>query len=128
MNFGEAIASGFQNYVNFSSRASRSEYWYWVLFTVVVNIGTAVVDAVVFPTRDIAPINTLAMLAVLVPSFAVAVRRLHDIDRTGWWVLIAFTVIGACLLLYWNCLKGTDGDNRFGPDPLAGHPSLLPAS
>jgi uncharacterized membrane protein YhaH (DUF805 family) len=51
-----------------------------------------------------------------------AIRRLHDIDRTGWWVLLALTLIGAILLIVWACFKGTDGPNRFGPDPLAGAP------
>ena len=52
------------------------------------------------------------------PSIAVSVRRLHDIDRTGWWMLIAFTGVGLILLLIWDCIKGTRGANRFGPDPL----------
>ena len=61
-----------------------------------------------------------ANLALLLPSWAVSIRRLHDINRTGYWVLIAFTVIGILLLIYWACLKGTDGDNDYGPDPLRG--------
>ncbi len=120
MNFGEAIASGFQNYANFNGRAARSTYWYWVLFTFIVNIATATIDAFAFPGSQIAPVNAVSMLALLVPSFAVAARRLHDIDRTGWWLLITFTFIGAFLLVYWNCLKGTDGPNQYGSDPLAG--------
>ena len=58
-------------------------------------------------------------LALLLPSIGMSVRRLHDIDRTGWWVLLAFTGVGAILLIVWACFKGTDGPNRFGPDPLA---------
>jgi uncharacterized membrane protein YhaH (DUF805 family) len=48
------------------------------------------------------------------------VRRLHDLDRTGWWLLIVFTIIGVIVLLIWDCIKGTNGPNRYGPDPLAG--------
>jgi uncharacterized membrane protein YhaH (DUF805 family) len=57
--------------------------------------------------------------ALLVPAIAISVRRLHDIDRTGWWVLIGATIIGHILLLVWFCTKGTAGRNRFGPSPLA---------
>jgi uncharacterized membrane protein YhaH (DUF805 family) len=118
MTFFEAINSGFRNYVNFSSRAARSEYWYWVLFNLILGVVTAIIDSVVFGYTSVSPINTIASLATLLPSIAVGVRRLHDIDRTGWWLLIAFTIIGCVLLIVWACFKGTSGPNRFGPDPL----------
>jgi uncharacterized membrane protein YhaH (DUF805 family) len=118
MNFGEAIASGFRNYVNFSGRAARSEYWYWALFLFIVGTATLLIDLAIFPTVETGPVNTVVSIALLLPNLAVSVRRLHDIDRTGWWILIAFTVIGIILLLVWACVKGTDGPNRFGPDPL----------
>ena len=57
-------------------------------------------------------------LALLLPGIAVSARRLHDLDRTAWWLLIAFTGIGLILLLVWDCMKGTTGPNRFGADPL----------
>jgi uncharacterized membrane protein YhaH (DUF805 family) len=65
------------------------------------------------------PINALVNLALILPSIAVGVRRLHDIDRTGWWLLLLFTIIGIILLIVWYCTKGTTGSNRYGPDPLA---------
>ena len=77
MNFGEAIASGFQNYVTFSGRASRSEYWYWVLFTVLGGIATAIIDRSLFDTSTISPLNAIFNLICFLPSFAVAFRRLH---------------------------------------------------
>jgi uncharacterized membrane protein YhaH (DUF805 family) len=110
MNFPEAVASGFRNYVNFDGRASRSEYWYWNLFDVLV-IG------VVF----LAPIHLFQglirtwLLVAFLPSLTVCVRRLHDTDRTGWWCLISFIPIIQLVLIYWACLKGTNGPNRFGP-------------
>ena len=55
---------------------------------------------------------------LLLPGLAVSARRFHDIDRTFWWVLLTFTVVGVVLLLYWACVRGTVGPNRFGPDPL----------
>ena len=118
MNFGEAIASGFSNYVNFSSRAARSEYWYWVLFNVLAQVVTEIIDNAVI---GMSVTTAIFSLAVLLPGIAVAARRLHDVDRTGWWLLLAFVpVIGLIVLVIWFCTKGTDGSNRFGPDPLAG--------
>jgi uncharacterized membrane protein YhaH (DUF805 family) len=59
-------------------------------------------------------------LALLLPGIAVSARRLHDLDRTAWWLLIAFTGVGVILLIIWDCMKGTTGSNRFGADPLGG--------
>ena len=99
MNFIEAIISGFQNYVNFSGRAIRSEYWFWTLFAILVSIVTSALDYLIFPHMDLSPINSLASLALFLPGLAVSIRRLHDLDRTGWWILILLTVIGVILLL-----------------------------
>jgi uncharacterized membrane protein YhaH (DUF805 family) len=126
MDFSEAIKSGFHNYVNFSGRAARSEYWYWQLFFCLVGIASALIDLALFPQVAISPINTIVELALLLPTVAVSVRRLHDVDFTGWWLLLAFTGFGAFVLLGWFCLRGrrdraTDGGpNRFGADPLGG--------
>lgn len=122
MNFGEAIAAGFRNYVTFSGRAVRSEYWFWVLFTVILGIVTGILDRAIFPDSEsgAGPINMVASIIILLPSLAVGVRRLHDIDRTGWWYLIVFTFIGIFVLIYWACQPGTPGPNRFGPDRLQG--------
>ncbi len=77
---------------------------------------------VAFSNAAVSPLNSLVSLALFLPGLAVSVRRLHDLDRTGWWLLLVFTVIGVILLLVWDCMKGTPGPNRFGPDPLAGQP------
>ncbi len=119
MNFVQAIKSGFSNYVAFSGRAVRPEYWYWVLF---VLIGTAVgmlLDIAIFGYQlGASPIKTLFELVTFLPSLAVAARRLHDTDRTAWWLLLLLTIIGAIALLVWYCEKGTPGPNRFGPAPV----------
>jgi uncharacterized membrane protein YhaH (DUF805 family) len=124
MNFFEAISSGFRNYVGFSGRAIRSEYWYWVLFTLLLGIVTAVLDLVIFSAATasgFSPLNVIASLATLLPSLAVGIRRLHDRDQTGWWILLALIpVIGWIILIIWYCLRGTVGPNSFGPDPLQG--------
>jgi len=128
MGFGQAIKSGFSNYVNFAGRAIRSEYWYWVLFTALAVIATEALDSVIF-SSDIpsaSPLNSIFNLVTFLPSLALCIRRLHDIDRTGWWVLIAFTIIGAFVLIYWACKKGTTGPNRFGPDRLSANGQITP--
>jgi len=118
MNFGEAISSCFRNYANFSGRAVRSEYWYWYLFVAIVLIVFGAIDEWLHPgPLNIGPfsyVNIAVVLALILPSLAVSVRRLHDIDRTGWWVLIGATVIGTLVLIYWACRPGTSGSNRFG--------------
>jgi len=119
MGFGRAISAGFSKYVNFTDRSCRSEFWYWTLFTVIVaavgNIGYAMLHTHV--------LGVLLGLPFFIPSWAMQVRRLHDTDRSGWWLLIALIpLIGAIILLVWLATKGTDGRNRFGSDPLAANP------
>jgi uncharacterized membrane protein YhaH (DUF805 family) len=122
MSFIEAISSGFRNYVNFSGRALRSEYWYWALFVTIVLIPLGVVDEILYPGEQMGPFswaNGIIVIALILPSIAVFVRRLHDIDRKGWWYFITFTGIGTFVLLYWACVHGTPGPNRFGPEPMS---------
>jgi YidC/Oxa1 family membrane protein insertase len=125
MDFWEAVASGFTNYVTFSGRAIRSEFWYWILFAVLGASATSVIDGVMFPqavwpptSSFISPLNSIFHLLTFLPSVAVGVRRLHDIGRSGWWQLIALTIIGVFVLIYWFCKRGIPGDGGFGPDPL----------
>src|SRR5215467_8785564 len=123
MGITEAISSGFRNYVGFWGRAARSEYWYWALFIVLLSIVAFLIDMTVFGfnTTGVNPISAIVALATLLPNLAVSIRRLHDIDRTGWWVLLAFIpLIGYIVLLVWACMRGTVGANRFGSDPLEG--------
>jgi uncharacterized membrane protein YhaH (DUF805 family) len=122
MNFGEAVVSGLRNYFKFSGRASRSEFWFFVLFCILVPIVGSVGDLFFFSTlarEGLGPIYAISNLALFVPGLAVSARRLHDIDRTGWWFLITLTIIGNIWLLVWWCGKGQAGPNRFGLDPLA---------
>ena len=120
MNFTQAISSGFNNYVNFTGRAARSEFWYWTLFAILASIAGELIDLALFSSSStFTPVQTLVNLALFLPGLAVSVRRLHDLDRTGWWLLLIFTVIGMIVLLVWDCMRGTVGPNRFGPDPLA---------
>ena len=120
MTFSEAISSGFRNYVGFSGRASRSEFWYWILFTFLVGIVTQIIDLGVW-SSDVTPFSWIWSLVTLLPSLAMGVRRLHDTDRSGWWWLLSFIpLIGIIVLIVFWCFEGTRGPNRFGPDPLGG--------
>jgi uncharacterized membrane protein YhaH (DUF805 family) len=122
MNFVQAIKSGFSHYVTFSGRACRSEYWFWVLFAIIGALVALMLDVAIFGFHGgVSPFNGIFNLATFLPGLAVAARRLHDIDRTAWWLLILLTGIGAILLVIWYCFKGTSGPNRFGPDPLPSH-------
>ncbi len=123
MNFIEAVKSGFHNYVNFSGRAVRSEYWYWTLFATVVAVVFGLIDEWLYPGDQMGAfsvVDILVSLALILPGIAVSIRRLHDIDRTGWWLLLGLTIIGGFVLLYWACVRGTAGPNRFGPEPTPG--------
>ena len=120
MNFSQAIVSGFKNYVTFTGRAARSEYWYWVLFVLIGGAVTGILDYAMFSESEVSPLNAIFNLVLFLPSLAIGIRRLHDQDRSGWWTLIAFTIIGLVVLLAWACTKGTTGPNRFGADPLGG--------
>jgi uncharacterized membrane protein YhaH (DUF805 family) len=114
MNFAQAINSGFSKYAKFDGRACRSEYWYWAIFSVVVSLVGSFIDA----KLDTNIVSLILGLGLLLPNIAINSRRLHDIDRTGWWQLLVFTIIGTLLLLYWDLVRGTPGPNRFGADPL----------
>lgn len=113
MGFGEAIKSGFSNYVTFNGRATRSEYWFWVLFVILAEIVTSIADY----GLGLQVITPLFGLAVFLPGLAVSIRRLHDLDRIGWWIFLFFVpLIGVIVLIIWFCSRGTVGPNRYGPD------------
>ena len=127
MNFLEAVKAGYRNYVRFQGRSSRSEYWWWALYQLVVNVviglifggGTAETGAgsVSFVYQGGIVANLWA-LAHLLPGLSVGVRRLYDINRSGWWLLIGLIpFLGALVLFIFYLLDGTPGPNTYGPDP-----------
>lgn len=130
MNFQTAIQSCFRNYAGFSGRAPRSEYWYFCLFVGLMGIICSILDMALFhPSHSTGPIGAIFTIATLLPSIAVTVRRLHDVDRGGWWfLLILIPLVGAVIILIWSCTKGTTGPNRFGPDPLVDYIDVQPAN
>jgi uncharacterized membrane protein YhaH (DUF805 family) len=119
MNFPQAVATCFKKYAVFSGRASRSEYWYWMLFYALGKIATSILDAVVFSMTNTQVFSIIFGLIVFLPALGVTIRRLHDVDRSGWWIFISLTGIGMIYpLLVWECRKGTTGPNHFGDDPF----------
>jgi uncharacterized membrane protein YhaH (DUF805 family) len=114
MDFKTAIKTCFSKYVDWNGRALRSEYWYFYLFIILGVIVTMILDAV----TGLFVFTALFYLAVLLPLLFVSVRRLHDVGRNGWWMLISLIPIAGLVLLYWFIIEGDKGDNAFGPHPL----------
>jgi uncharacterized membrane protein YhaH (DUF805 family) len=110
-----------KKYVDFSGRARRKEYWMFVWFNILISIVLAAVEyatGLASAETGIGPLSGLYSLAVLLPSIAVAVRRLHDTSRSGWWLLLGFIpLIGALVLLVFMVQNGTPGSNEHGPNP-----------
>ncbi len=119
MSFAESIRSCLSQYVGFSGRARRSEYWWFVLFNLLVSVVAGILDAI-FGTdfgRGAGVIGAIASLALVLPSLAVAVRRLHDISRSGWWILIGLIPIIGWIILIVFYVQDSHPDNDYGPNP-----------
>ena len=114
MSFTEAVRSGFDNYVNFDGRASRPMYWWWFLFALLASVVGNILDAAV----GVQIFSILIGLALFLPGLSVAIRRLHDTDRSGWWILIGLIpIIGLIVLIVFFVQKSDLGDNQYGPPP-----------
>lgn len=123
MNFGEAIKSFWTNYATFKGRASRSEFWFAILFIVLVRIGLNFIDMTMMGSRYNADndgyLGGLFALATFIPLLAISWRRLHDIDKSGgFWFFYFIPIVGWIFLLVWFCTKGKPEANRFG-EPVA---------
>ena len=115
-----------RKYAEFSGRARRMEFWMFTLINILISIGLSIIDAIIGTTYGAGSgiLSTIYGLAVLIPSLAVGVRRLHDTGRTGWWLLIGLVpCIGFIVLIVFFATEGQRGDNQYGPDPKAGYPA-----
>lgn len=113
------------DFANFSGRARRREYWLFTLATFIISALLKVLGLLVATTESAVLIGIVSFVSIvfsvgiLIPSLAVSVRRLHDIGRSGLWLLICLTGIGAIVIFIFSLLAGTVGDNQYGPDPKA---------
>jgi uncharacterized membrane protein YhaH (DUF805 family) len=129
MNFLEATKNYFIKWKDFNTRISRSEFWWGYLGSFIAAILVGIIVAVVYISVALSvnfPIEERGLDIAAAPfqiffyiaGLSLTVRRLHDLNKSGWWFLIVFTIVGVFVIIYWQCLKGDEGDNRFGPDPL----------
>jgi len=119
MTFKNAIRTCLrEKYFTLDGRASRSEYWFFWLFYFIATIAFGILDQNLFPAAALGPLSVFFALGTFIPLFTAGIRRLHDRDLSGWWMLIVLVpVIGSLCLLVIYVLPGTDGPNRFGPNP-----------
>lgn len=116
-----------KQYAVFNGRARRAEYWYFVLFNLIISIVLGIVDGMM-GSSGVGVLGGLYTLAVLIPSLAVSVRRLHDTNRSGWWLLLLLIpLIGALVILLFTVQDGTPGENNYGADPKARDALEVPA-
>lgn len=110
-----------RQYADFSGRARRKEYWMFTLINVIASLILGVIDgftSLMVGDGAVGVLGLIYSLAVLIPSLAVSVRRLHDSGRSGWWLLIALVpLLGAIVLIVFACLDSEEGDNQYGPNP-----------
>lgn len=111
----------FENYANFSGRARRSEYWYYTLASVIISIILSTLDnfaGLTFGLADSGILSSIYSLLVFLPGLGVMVRRLHDVGKSGWFILVVLIPLaGVIWLLIVLCTEGNSGVNAYGPDP-----------
>ena len=102
-----------KNYAKFDGRSHRTEYWMFFLFNFLAMFALGFIEGFLglFSNSDQSVLSSVYLLAVLIPGIAVGVRRMHDTNHSGWWIIIPI------VNLVFACSKGTEGDNQFGPDP-----------
>lgn len=122
--FGQAVKSCLNQYCGFKGRASRAEYWWFILFCDLVSVVLVLVDLVLFSATQSEFFATTGFhgiwtLAMFLPSTAVLVRRLHDTGKSAWWMLLFLTIIGVIVVFIFTLLRGNEGSNKYGEDPYA---------
>ena len=119
MNLAQSIESGFSNYFNFNSRSSRSEFWFFQLFLFIASAVVGLADGIITSTLGIPLfLQVVWGLFTLIPSISIAVRRLHDIDKSGWWLLLHIIILFGSIVLLIFHIKNTQGPNKYGEGHL----------
>jgi len=125
MTFQEAVKDGFAKYTQFSGRSSRSAFWYWYLFEIIAGVAATLVDAILGTSPLV---GVVLGLAILLPGIAVAIRRLHDTGRSGWWLLLWFLPLIGPIVLIIFYLTGSDEANKYGAGPDEAPGTAAPAA
>ena len=117
MDFQTSVKTCFKKYADFSGRALRSEMWFFALFVTLGCLVATIIDIMIlgYSIEVNGPMYLIFSVAVFIPSIAATARRLHDVNRSGWWQLIYFTIIGILLILVWNITEGEKKKNIYGP-------------
>ena len=104
-----SVISCFNKYFDFETRSSRKEFWYWQLFRILRFLSITYLESL-----GLSGLLFISNFIFLIPEIAVSIRRLHDINKSGWWILLTLTIIGIIPLTYFYCIKGDDGANDYG--------------
>jgi uncharacterized membrane protein YhaH (DUF805 family) len=116
-SFVGAIKKGFRGYVVWNARSTRSEYWWWTLFAVIVALVATVIDSAIFSadmSTDLGPVGAITSLALFLPGLSVWIRRLHDTDRSGWWTwILLIPIVGFIITLVFSLLPSKMGSTRW---------------
>ena len=122
VGFVESLSLFFKNYLNFSGRSGPSAYWWYLLWSLIFTILFALIDSLALDisAEDLFSLSSAFALITLIPSISLSFRRLHDIDKSGWWLLISLTIIGIPVLIYWAIKAGDRQENSYGADMEAG--------
>mgnify|MGYP001169742107 FL=1 len=122
MNMKEAVVSVLTNWNNFSGRACRSEFWYFVLATTLVSIIISIIEIatgmVDIQTAEMGILSIILTLLLVVPSLSVTARRLQDRGWSGWWQLLYLTIVGGLVIVVLNILPAKEDENNWGRNPL----------
>ena len=114
MGFGEAVSVCFKKSVVWEGRAPRAEYWWFELAQLLIIVAALIIDQII----GTGFIYIIAVIALILPSIAVLIRRLHDTDRSGWWFwIMILSIIGSIVILVFTLIAGDEGDNKYGPNP-----------
>ena len=116
MDIQQSIKTCLTKFATFDGRASRSEYWWFQLFYVIVVIVAVILDGVLVGgnVETAGALEIVSQLILILPSLAVTARRLHDVDRSGWWMLVGITIVGLIPLIIWFLAPGTSKKNKYG--------------
>ena len=104
-----SVIGCFNKYFDFETRSSRKEFWYWQLFRILMFLSITYLESL-----GLSGLLFISNFIFLIPEIAVSIRRLHDINKSGWWILLTITIIGIIPLIYFYCIKGDDGANDYG--------------